>query len=229
MNELPIITRPASAFSEEIKKVRTNLKFSSINEDVKVMAVTSSVPGEGKSFTTANLAVAFAQYGEKVILLDCDLRKGRQKKNFNVTVKKSEGLSNLLINKEWKTEYKNYIKKTKIENLSLIPSGSYPPNPSELLASERFDKLLEKLRKEYDVILLDCPPINGLNDTLVIASKADISILVTKYKSTSIDLLDKSKKALEAIGAKIAGVVINQVDAKETNYYYGYYYKDDEK
>lgn len=227
MNELPIISRPTSAFSEEIKKVRTNLKFSSINEDVKVMAITSSVPGEGKSFTTANLAVAFAQYGEKVILLDCDLRKDRQKKNFNVTVKKSEGLSNLLINKEWKTEYKNYIKNTKVENLSLIPSGSYPPNPSELLASERFDKLLEKLRKEYDVILLDCPPINGLNDTLVISSKADITVLVTKYKSTSIDLLDKSKKALEAIGAKIAGVVINQVDAKETNYYYGYYYKDE--
>lgn len=227
MNELPIISRPSSAFSEEIKKVRTNLKFSSINEDVKVIAVTSSVPGEGKSFTTANLAVAFAQNGEKVILLDCDLRKGRQKKIFNVPVRKSEGLSNLLINKEWKAEYKSYIKELKIENLSLIPSGPFPPNPSELLASARFSELLEILKEEYDVILLDCPPINGLNDTLVIGSKSDISILVTKYKSTSIDLLEKSKKALEAVGSKVVGIILNQVDTKETNYYYGYYYKDE--
>ena len=226
MSELVVIEKPNSYISEEIKKVRTNLKFTAVNEDIKTIMITSSVPGEGKSFISANLAVAFAQNGERVLLVDCDLRKGRQKKIFEITSRKSGGLSSLLINKEWEEAYKKYVRKTKIENLYVIPSGPFPPNPSELLSSERCKQLIEKLKTKFDVIILDCPPLVGLNDTLVISSYADISIIVAKHKSTPMDLLEKSKKSLENVGAKKISVILNQMDAKVNPYYYGHYYRD---
>lgn len=217
------IEKDSTSFNEEIKKIRTNLKFSSINGDVKVICVTSSLPGEGKSLISANLAASFAQYDEKVLLIDCDLRKGRQKQLFNIPNNNEQGLSKLLINKLWENEYKNYIKQTKIDNLSVIPTGIYPPNPSELLTNERFIKLIEKLREEFSIIVLDCPPIEGLSDALVVSSMADTTVLVAKYKSTPVKLLEKSKKALDTVGAKLAGVVLNHVEKEPNTYYYGYY------
>ena len=227
MNELVIIEKPNSSFSEEIKRVRTNLKFSAINEDMKVIMITSSLAGEGKSFVSANLAASFSQFNEKVLLIDCDLRKGRQKKIFGIPVKKTGGLSSLLINKEWETAYPEYIRTTKVDNLFVIPTGPYPPNPSELLASERFQRLLDKFKESFDIIILDCPPLTGLNDALVVSRYADASIIVARHKKTSMDILEKSKKSLDAVGAKIAGVILNQIDTKENNYYYyGHYYRD---
>lgn len=217
------IEKDSTSFNEEIKKIRTNLKFSSINGDVKVICVTSSLPGEGKSLISANLAASFAQYDEKVLLIDCDLRKGRQKQLFNIPNNNEQGLSKLLINKFWENEYKNYIKQTKIDNLSVIPTGIYPPNPSELLTNERFIKLIEKLREEFSIIVLDCPPIEGLSDALVVSSMADTTVLVAKHKSTPLKLLEKSKKALDKVGAKLAGVVLNHVEKEPNTYYYGYY------
>lgn len=217
------IEKDSTSFNEEIKKIRTNLKFSSINGDVKVICVTSSLPGEGKSLISANLAASFAQYDEKVLLIDCDLRKGRQKQLFNIPNNNEQGLSKLLINKFWENEYKNYIKQTKIDNLSVIPTGIYPPNPSELLTNERFIKLIEKLKEEFSIIVLDCPPIEGLSDALVVSSMADTTVLVAKYKSTPVKLLEKSKKALDTVGAKLAGVVLNHVEKEPNTYYYGYY------
>lgn len=217
------IEKDSVSFNEEIKKIRTNIKFSSVNEDVKVICVTSSLPGEGKSLISANLAASFAQYDEKVLLIDCDLRKGRQRKLFNIPNNNDLGLSKLLINKRWENEYKNYINATKINNLSVIPTGIFPPNPSELLTSERFLFLIKKLKEDYDRIILDCPPIEGLSDALVVSSISDTTVLVAKYKSTPINLLEKSKKALDKIGSKLAGVVLNHVDKEPNTYYYGYY------
>lgn len=213
----------STAFNEEIKKIRTNLRFSAIDEDVSVICITSSVPEEGKSLISANLALSFAQNDEKVLLIDCDLRKGRQKQLFNVVNRKGFGLSKLLINKKWDKEYKDYIKETKIDNLSVIPTGVFPPNPSELLSNERFAKLIEKLKSDYNVIILDCPPIEGLSDALVVSTLADATILVAKHKSTSIKLLEKSKNALVKVGARLAGVVLNNVEKEPNTYYYGYY------
>lgn len=217
------IERDCTSFNEEIKKIRTNIKFSSVNDDVKVICVTSSLPGEGKSLISANLASSFAQYDEKVLLIDCDLRKGRQRKLFNIPNNNDLGLSKLLINKRWEDEYKNYIKATKINNLSVIPTGIFPPNPSELLSNERFINLINKLKEEYSMIILDCPPLEGLSDALVVSSLADTTVLVAKYKSTPVNLLEKSKKALDNIGSKLAGVVLNYVDKEPNTYYYGYY------
>ena len=226
MSELVVIEKPNSYISEEIKKIRTNLKFSAVTDDIKVVMITSSVPGEGKSFISANLAVAFAQNGERVLIVDCDLRKGRQKKIFEITERKSGGFSSLLINKNWEEEYKKYVRKTKVDNLYIIPSGPFPPNPSELLSSERCKKTLEKLKTKFDIIILDCPPLVGLNDTLVISSYADISIIVARHKKTPMDLLEKSKKSLETVGAKKLSVILNQIDTKVNPYYYGHYYRD---
>ena len=220
------IEKDSVSFNEEIKKIRTNIKFSSVNEDVKVICVTSSLPGEGKSLISANLAASFAQYDEKVLLIDCDLRKGRQRKLFNIPNNNDLGLSKLLINKRWENEYKNYINATKINNLSVIPTGIFPPNPSELLTSERFLFLIKKLKEDYDRIILDCPPIEGLSDALVVSSISDTTVLVAKYKSTPVNLLEKSKKALDKVGSKLAGVVLNHVDKEPNTYYYGYVISD---
>ena len=217
------IEKESVTFNEEIKKIRTNIKFSSVKEDIKVICVTSSLPGEGKSLISANLAASFAQYSENVLLIDCDMRKGRQRKLFNIPSNDELGLSKLLINKNWENDYKNYIKQTKIKGLSVIPTGIYPPNPSELLTSERFLNLLTKLKGEYDRIILDCPPIEGLSDALVVSSISDTTVLVAKYKSTPMNLLEKSKKALDKIGSKISGVILNHVDKEQNTYYYGYY------
>ena len=227
MKELVVIDRPNSSFGEEIKRVRTNLMFSNVNDDIKVVMVTSSVPGEGKSFISSNLAAAFAQANERVLLIDCDLRKGRLKKIFNIP-SDEKGLSDLLINKKWKEEYKSYIQKTDIDKLSVIVSGSYPPNPSELLASGRFEELLKELRKGYHMIILDCPPVVGLNDAIVLGKKADTCVLVANCATTSMDVLEKSKNELEKMDVKIAGLILNNFEMKSNKYYYyGSYYKDE--
>lgn len=214
------------SFNEEIKKVRANLRYSSVNEEFKVIAMTSSLPNEGKSLISANLAASFAQYDEKVLIIDCDLRKGRQKKIFRLSHDKNFGLSNLLINKNWENEYSNYIKWTNYGNLFVIPTGPYPPNPSELLASTRFKQLIEKLREKFSVIILDCPPLSGLNDTLVISKCVDATILVAKYGKTPIKAFEESCKSLQKVGATIAGVILNQVDEKVRNHYYNQYYHE---
>lgn len=225
MNELIVIEKPNSFVSEEIKKIRTNLKFST--DEIKVIMVTSSVPGEGKSFISANLAAVYSQNDERVLLIDCDMRKGRQKKIFEVQERKSGGFSSLLINKEWEEDYKKYIRKTNVNNLYMIPSGPFPPNPSELLASDRCKQILEKLKRKFDVIILDCPPIVGLNDPLVISTLADASIIVAKHKKTPISLLEKSKKTLQTVGVKNLSIVLNQTDIKNNSYYYGSYYGEE--
>ena len=224
MNKIAIVDKKNVLFNEEIKKIRANLKYSAINGDIKIIAITSSMPGEGKSVISANLAASFAQYDEKVLVIDCDLRKGRQKKIFSIPYNKNLGLSNLLINKNWKKEYKEYVKMTKYNNLFVIPTGPSPPNPSELLANSRFKELLEKLKDEFSIIILDCPPLSGLNDSIVISTYADATILVAKHKKTPIKALEESYKMLTNVGANVAGVIMNQVNAKENNYYYNNYY-----
>ena len=227
MKELVIIDKPNSSFGEEIKKVRTNLMFSNVNDDIKVVMITSSIPGEGKSFISTNLAVAFAQANEKVLLVDCDLRKGRLKKIFDIPPEE-KGLSDLLINKNWKEEYKSYIQKTEVNKLWIIPSGSYPPNPSELLASGRFEELLKELKKAFHMIILDCPPVIGLNDALVLGKKADRCILVANVERNSMEGLERAKNELDKMDVKLAGIVLNDTEVKKNKYYYyGSYYRDE--
>lgn len=219
-SELIVHIDPKSTISEGVRTIRTNLQFSNVDGNLKKIMVTSSMPGEGKSFTSANLATAFAQDGNKVLMIDCDMRKGRLHKIFKLS--NSKGLSNLLIDNVTKN-YKKYIKETKVENLSIITAGVVPPNPSELLNSEANKKLIEKLEKEYDYIIFDCVPTNGLPDALIVSSLVDKAIIVCAANVTPTEILQKTKNSLQNVDADIAGIVVNKTKASY-NKYYGHYY-----
>ena len=223
--ELVVDERPNSPTSEAIRNLRTNLQFSSIDEELKTILITSSVPSDGKSFVSANLAVSFAQSGKKVLLIDCDLRKGRQHTLFNVDGHK--GLSNLLIGDIG--TYSDYVFNTNIKNLSIMPRGTLPPNPSELLNSKKNEKLVGILKNKYDIIILDGAPITGLSDSLILSALVDKVIMVSSINHTPKTELVNAMKALENVGAKVAGSVANQVSSKRGTYggYYYYYGKED--
>lgn len=219
-NELIVEKKPKSTISEDIRTIRTNLEFSLV-DDAKTIMITSSVPGEGKSFISSNLAAAFAQNNKKVLLIDCDLRLGRAHKIFEISNKK--GLSNLILKLDDDTAYEEYIQKTDVKNLFVIPRGMVPPNPSELLSSKRFVKIIKDLEKVFDQIILDSVPVNGLSDALVISKVADKVLIISRYSKTDITDLENTKRSLENVGAKIAGVVINSVPkarSKYGNYYF---------
>ena len=219
--ELVVLNNPKHSTSEAIRILRTNLQFSLIDNSENVIMITSSMPGEGKSYISANLACAFGMTNYKVLLIDCDLRKGRQHKLFEL--KKDKGLSNLLLDDI--KNYKKYINKTEVNNLYVLPSGIVPPNPSEILGSGKCKDLMDILKKEYDIIILDCPPLNIVTDSLVLTKLANEAIIVSAYKKTPMDLIMDSKKALEAANIKIAGIVINQMERKNKKYYYNKYYE----
>lgn len=218
--DLIVHNDPKSPISEGIRTIRTNLQFSNVDGNVKKIMITSSMPGEGKSFTSANLATAFAQDGNKVLMIDCDMRKGRLHKIFEIS--NAKGLSNLLIDNIEKN-YKKYIKKTKIDNLEILPAGIVPPNPSELLNSEANKKLISILESEYDYIIFDCVPINGLPDSLIMTNLVNKAIIVCAANVTPTELLQKTKASLQNVDADIAGIVVNKTKGAY-NKYYGHYY-----
>ena len=216
-SELIVDQNPKSPISEAIKNIRTNLQFSSVDGDVKNILVTSSTAGEGKSFISSNLAVAFAKLGYKVLIVDSDLRLGRLHKVFNVS--NEEGWSNLLLTDVSK-KYNSFIKKTDIENVSILTRGVVPPNPSELLASDKNKQLVKLLSKKYDYVIWDGVPIMGLTDSRIMADLVDKIVIVSAYKMTPLELLKSTNGALDNFKNKIAGVVLNGVPMKGNHYYY---------
>ena len=217
--ELIVAHKPKSSVAEAIKTIRTNLQFSAVNGDVKSILVTSSMPGEGKSFVASNLAVAFAQAGSKVLIVDCDMRRGRLHEIFNVN--NDKGLSLLLIDEISEKSTKNF-NKTEVPNLFVLPRGIVPPNPSEILASEKNKKLSEILENKFDIVIYDGVPVSGLADAIIMADLVDKIVIVSAYKQTKMEQLQNTKKALEKFQDKIAGVVLNKLPEKK-NHYYSYY------
>lgn len=212
---------PKSVVSESIKTLRTNLQFSSVDEDIKTILITSSIPGEGKSFISANLAISFAQTDKRVLIVDCDMRKGRQHRIFKLS--NSKGLSNLLIDDM--TNLKDYINKTSVPGVHVITRGTVPPNPSELLNSKKNADLLRVLKAKYDVIIYDGVPCNGLPDSIIMSKLVDKVLIVSSDSMTPKSVLESTKKQLESFNAPIAGDVLNNVNRKNSTYgkYYGYY------
>lgn len=219
-NELIVANNPKSGVAEAIKTIRTNLLFSSIDEPVKSILITSSMSGEGKSFISANLAVAFAQAGVKVLIVDCDLRRGRQHKIFNID--NEQGLSNLLLDDVDKN-YKKYIKKTRYENIYVLPMGIVPPNPSELLASAKNKQLVKLLKQKFDLVIYDGVPVGGLTDSIIMADLVDKIVIVSAYKVTPVEFLANTNKVLEKFKDKIAGVILNKFPSSKDHYYSKYY------
>ncbi len=221
-SELIVEKSPKAIVSENIKSLRTNLQFTVIDKELETILVTSTNASEGKSFISANLAISFAQAGKRVLLVDCDLRKGRLHRLFGIP--NTSGLSNLLTG-----DLRNvgkYVRATKVKNLDLITCGTYPPNPSELLASQKNKRLVKVLSDHYDIVIFDGAPVGGLTDSVILASLVDETLLVVKDGNTAKGDLIAARDALNKVGARVAGVVFNMVNRKGAKYYNYYYYSD---
>lgn len=208
-----------SVAAESYRTLRTNIQYSSFDNPVKSIVITSSEPGEGKSTTSANLALSFAQDGKRVIIIDCDLRKPVVHKNFRIS--NSIGLSEFLIGK---AEFSKVVYKHE-SGLHVLPSGLVPPNPAEMLASRAMEHLLTQLEEKYDYIILDTPPVNAVTDSKILSTKVDGTILVVKYGYTKKDAVIEAVKGLRAVKANIIGTVFNGEENQRGKYYH--YYKKD--
>lgn len=215
------ILSPGSDFyvREAYKTLRTNTMFALAAEDgCKTVMITSSLQGEGKSLTTLNLAISFAEAERRVLLIDCDLRRPKQARLLERC--SGAGLSNVLFDPRLLPAA---IVSGVRENLDVIFSGDIPPNPSELLGSRRFAALLEKLRESYDYILLDTPPVNIVTDAVVLAPRCDGVIVVVRANRTDRGALTHALEQLEYAQAKLLGVVLDDVAAASGGYGYGKY------
>lgn len=221
-SELVVDRSPKAIISENIKSLRTNLQFASIDKHMKTILVTSTNASEGKSFISANLAASFSQADKHVLLVDCDLRKGRLHRLFGIP--NTSGLSNLLAGDL--RNLSRHIRSTKIKNFDVITCGTYPPNPSELLASQKNKRLIKMMCEHYDIVIFDGAPIGGLADSVILSSLVDETLIVVRDGATSKTDLLAAKDSLEKVGAKIAGLVFNMVNRKSARYYNSYYYGD---
>jgi len=213
--------KPRSIEAEAYRKLRTNIQYSSIDKEIKSIVVTSACPMEGKSTVSGNLALSFAQNGKKVIIVDCDLRKPSIHRKFNIS--NLCGLSEVMIGKE---PLDNAIQKYK-SNLHILTSGKIPPNPAEMINSTTMSNLLEELKEEYDIVIIDSSPLEAVTDGQILSTKVDGTILVLKAGKSKIESVKEAKNLLNKVGANIIGLVINQVN--NSNKKYDYYYGTNEK
>jgi capsular exopolysaccharide synthesis family protein len=210
---------PKSPISERYRMLRTNIEFSTLDRQLQVIMITSSKPSEGKSTTSANVAVSFAQANKKVLLIDADLRKPSQHHIFGKSNR--SGLTTALFKQQ---ELSDIIQQSSIENLSILQAGPTPPNPSELLSSKQMAALLDTTRGMYDVIIIDTPPILSVTDAQIVATLSDGVVLVIDSGKVKKDVVLKAKASLEHVNAKLIGVVLNNINRKHSDsytYYYG--------
>ncbi len=219
--ELIAEKEPMSPFSEAYRSARTSILFSSPDTQPATIMVTSAGPEEGKTTTATNLAITMAHAGNRTLLIDADLRKPRIHQVFGI--KHTLGLSNLLADS---TDIAASLHKTEIANLMVMTSGPIPPNPSELLGSQRMKKLLIALRENFEKVIIDCPPIISVADASILATQVDGVVIVVKAGRTSRVILRRAKKKLEDVRGRIFGVILNAVDVRKSSYYYSpvYYY-----
>lgn len=232
-SEIIVNDFPRSPVSESFRLFRTNLFYLFENEESKAICLTSSNASEGKSWVSANLAISCAQYGKKVLLVDADLRKGRQHRIF----KKSNrtGLSDLLKNlrgnlkeddvQKIEEELTLKIQDTEVPNVYLLPSGPVPFNPSELLGTANIEFLINLLKKEFDLIIIDTAPATIITDALLFANKVDYMFIVAASRKTKKEALINTKKSIEAVGGKIPGIILNQISTERRKEYSKSYQK----
>lgn len=212
-----VMSDASSLIAESFKGMRTAVLLSSADNPPKVLLVSSFTPGEGKSSVSASLAMSLAHAGKKVLLIDADMRRPVQHKNFNI--ENTSGLSSFLagVSGENDIEVMNPI-----ENLYLIPSGPIPPNPSELLSSKKLKDLLSDISSDYDMIIIDTPPLASVTDPVILSKHVDGVILVTWAGKTTYEMLGKGLKQLREVNAPLTGLVLNRFNAKKSGYYYNY-------
>ncbi|SFU86247.1 capsular exopolysaccharide family [Clostridium sp. DSM 8431] len=213
--------KPKSITAESYRTLRTNIQYSSFDKEIRVIVVTSSEAGEGKSTTAGNLAISFSQAQKKTIIIDCDLRKPSLHKKFKIS--NMTGLSDLLKGRENLGETVHAFN----EYLDVLTSGKIPPNPSEMLGSRAMEHLIQSLKNEYEMIILDSAPLQAVTDAQILSTKADGTILVVRAEKTKRDSVRQAKELLKKVDANILGVVLNGVENIRKKYYY--YYGSEER
>lgn len=212
---------PKSPVSEAYRTFRTNLQFSKVDRALNTLLITSAGPKEGKSTTAANLAIAMAQTGKKVLLVDADLRRPVIHSIFGLS--KDQGITNFLMES---LPYSRLVQPSFLENLSIVASGILPPNPSELLASKKMENLISRWQGDYDIIIIDSPPVIAVTDAAVLSTKVDGTILVVAAGQTDKEAVQRAQSLLTSVDANLLGVLLNNVDVEGTygSYYYYYYH-----
>lgn len=219
---LVTIDKPRSPNAEAYRAVRTGIQFASIDNPIRSLVVTSAGPSEGKSTTAANLAVVMAQTGKKVALIDADLRKPSQHKLWGAP--NTVGLTGLLLLEDQPESLDYVLAPTQVENLWVMTSGLLPHNPSELLGSQKLQRLVERLLQEYDYLIFDAPPALAVTDPIVLGQSLDGVLLVVDAGGTREPAMVQTVQALAKVQAHIIGVVLNKFPVKSGGYYYYYYH-----
>ncbi|MBT9152749.1 MAG: Tyrosine-protein kinase YwqD [Firmicutes bacterium] len=219
MKQYHLITENLSSrIAESYRVLRTNLQFSSLDKPLRTLVLTSTAPAEGKSTTVANLSIAFAQTGSKVLLIDADLRRPSLHKVFQIS--NQVGLTNLLVQN---APSELALREVGVPNLRVVTSGPIPPNPSEVLGSLRMRELLATLAQSFDYIIMDTPPVLAVADSTILASLVDGVVLVVAAAEVSVDKVKKAKAQLDGVRAHLLGVVLNGFEHEASEDYYYYY------
>lgn len=222
MNKIISINSPKSPISEAYRGIRTNIEFSNLDKEIKIIGVTSSKQNEGKSTVLANLAVSFAALEKKVLILDGDLRNPSVHRMFGLS--NIHGVTDILLEKH---NFVDCVHSTDINKLNVLTCGQIPPNPSEMLSSNRMRNFVDSLRDYYDYIFIDAPPIGIITDAGIISTYTDGMVFVISSNEVDINQAKISKERLDSVGANILGTVLNKFEAKKSgNDYYSYYYEE---
>lgn len=217
--EMMTLHSPKSTASEAYRGIRTSILFSSAENEPKVILVSSAGPQEGKTITATNLAITMAQSGNKVIMLDCDMRRPKIHKVFGIN--RDRGMTNLLVGNQ---DIKGTLFHTEVPNLDVIPCGPIPPNPSEIIGSARMKKLLDLLREKYTRIIIDSPPITAVTDAVILAKSTDGMVLVIRASDTAREIVKNGLDQIQSVGGHVLGAILNGVDMGSDGYYYYQYY-----
>ena len=213
-------TKPKSIEAEAYRSLRTNIQYSSFDKKYQTLVVTSANPGEGKSTVSGNLALVLAQGESKVLLVDCDMRRPSVHKKFRIS--NTYGISDLLVgNKKMESVAHKYN-----DNLTIVPSGKIPPNPAEMLGSKAMTAFLEEMKKHFDYIVLDTPPLQAVADAQILSTKVDGSLIVVRAGVTKKDAVHNAVSIINKVNGNIIGTVLNAADNSKDKYYY--YYGDEE-
>ena len=213
--ELVALRDPRSPAAEAYRTLRTNIQFSSLDKPLRTVLATSTSPDEGKSTTIANLAVTIAQAEQRVVLVDCDLRRPTLHALFGLP--NEEGLTSLMLQEGGRIP----VQKTEVPGLLVLTSGPLPPRPADILGSRRMEAVIAQLREHADIVLFDTPPVNAVTDAAVLATKVDGVLLVFRAGATKRDRAREARRLLDKVNANIVGVVLTDVQGEDRYSYYG--------
>lgn len=215
LSQLVALRDPRSPAAEAYRALRTNIQFSSLDKPLRTVLTTSTSPDEGKSTTVANLAITIAQSEQRVILVDCDLRRPTLHTLFGLS--NEEGLTSLMLQEGGRVP----VQKTEVPGLVVLTSGPLPPRPADILGSKRMEAVIAQLREHADIVLFDTPPVNAVTDAAVLATKVDGVLLVFRAGATKRDRAREARRLLDKVNANIVGVVLTDVKQEDGYSYYG--------